>query len=178
MYSFILNVRAWCLLEVFYNTKNQNPFEIYLTDEERKAFQERLSKDPVEVLKSFSRISTRTSTCWVINDQNRIHGLIEGSVGFDKMDQVVRDAIAEALKVSGKTDRTCISTIDGERSANNRSDFSRANNSGRDAEISHLRGEISKLGSANSQLKSDNLQLKVENSKLHSEILQLRASFA
>ena len=96
-----LHVRAWCLLEVFYSTKNQVPFEIYLSEAERQAFQERLSRDPVEVLKSFSRISTRASTCWVINDQNRIHGLIEGSVGFDRMDQVVRDAIAEALRIIG-----------------------------------------------------------------------------
>ena len=139
---------------MFYNTKNQVPFEIYLTDEERQAFQERLSRDPVEVLKSFSRISTRASTCWVINDQNRIHGLIEGSVGFDRMDQVVRDAIAEALVVGGKTGMTAlISTITGERAVSRSCDSCTAIIFARDAEIS---------------------QLKAENAILQAEILQLK----
>ena len=129
-------------MEVFYNTKNQVPFEIYLTEEERQAFQERLSRDPVEVLKSFSRISTRASTCWVINDQNRIHGLIEGSVGFDRMDQVVRDAIAVALKVGAKTQNVGLSTATAEqitiidRSAS--SDYLDGN---KDAEILALKRE-------------------------------------
>ena len=153
MYTIILHVRAWCLLEVFYNTKNQVPFEIYLTEVERQAFQERLSKNPVEVLKSFSRISTRASTCWVINDQNRIHGLIEGSVGFDRMDQVVRDAIAEALKVGGKSESAVITATNKEWFEFNSSDGLVTNRFERDAEIS---------------------QLKAENAILQAEILQLK----
>ena len=149
-------------MEVFYNTKNQVPFEIYLTEEERQAFQERLSRDPVEVLKSFSRISTRASTCWVINDQNRIHGLIEGSVGFDTMDQVVRDAIAEALKVGGKTASAVIITTNKEGSDSSSSNDLAAIIFERDAEISHLKAEIVKLNGENSELKSANLQLKIE----------------
>ena len=147
-------------MEVFYNTKNQVPFEIYLTEEERQAFQERLSKDPVEVLKSFSRISTRASTCWVINDQNRIHGLIEGSVGFDTMDQVVRDAIAEALKVGGKSESAVSTTINREKFECSSSDDFAAIILERDAEITHLKAENAKLNG--------------ENSKLNAEISKLR----
>ena len=167
---------------MFYNTKNQVPFEIYLTDEERQAFREGLSRDPVEVLKSFSRISTRASTCWVINDQNRIHGLIESSVGFDRMDQVVRDAIAEALKIDGKTESSVKSTISGERTGSSRSDEFGLSKFERDAEnlflkeeITKLNGKFSEICSAYSQLKTDYLQLQVENTKLNDEILQFRA---
>ena len=174
MYYIVSNVRAWCLLEVFYNTKNQVPFEIYLTKEERQAFQERLSRDPVEVLKSFSRISTRASTCWVINDQNRIHGLIESSVGFDKMNQVVHDAIAEALKVDRKTENARIAISNNEKSESSSSDDFAAESLERDAEISHLTAENVKLNEENSKLKSANLQLKIENLKLNAENLQLK----
>eukprot|EP01035_Chromulina_nebulosa_P047004 gene47004-63679_t len=45
----------------------------------------------------FSRISTRQSTCWVLNDQLRIHSLIESSVGFEAVDKIVHEAIAKAL---------------------------------------------------------------------------------
>ena len=159
---------------MFYNTKNQVPFEIYLTEEERKAFKERLSKDPVEVLKSFSRISTRASTCWVINDQNRIHGLIEGSVGFDRMDQVVRDAIAEALKVGGKSESAVITATNKEWFEFNSSDGLVTNRIERDAEISHLKTENAKLNGENSVLKTDILHLKNKILKLDAEILQLR----
>ena len=160
---------------MFYNTKNQVPFEIYLTEEERQAFQERLSRDPVEVLKSFSRISTRAGTCWVINDQNRIHGLIEGSVGFDRMDQVVRDAIAEALKIGVKTGSSVISTISGERAGSNRSGGFGASNFERDAEILCLKEEITKLNGEISEIRNAYSQLKIENIKLNDKILQLRA---
>ena len=136
------------------------PFEIYLTDEERRTFQERLSRDPVEVLKSFSRISTRASTCWVINDQNRIHGLIEGSVGFDTMDQVVRDAIAEALKVGGKRENAVITNTKRERYEYSSSE--------------DLAAKIFECDTENAKLKRDILQLKIEISKLHAENLQLR----
>ena len=152
---------------MFYNTKNQVPFEIYLTEEERQAFQERLSRDPVEVLKSFSRISTRASTCWVINDQNRIHGLIEGSVGFDTMDQVVRDAIAEALKVGRKTESAVITATNKEWFEFSSSDGLVAKSVERDAEISHLKAEIAKLSGENSELK-------IKILKFDAEILQLR----
>ena len=46
----------------------------------------------------FSRISTRQSTCWVLNDQLRIHSIIENSVGFEAVDSKVREAIARALQ--------------------------------------------------------------------------------
>ena len=174
MFFNILNARAWCLLEVFYNTKNQVPFEIYLTEEERRAFQERLSRDPVEVLKSFSRISTRASTCWVINDQNRIHGLIEGSVGFDTMDQVVRDAIAETLKVGGKTENAVITTINTKWPESSSSDGFAAKSFERDAEILHLKAENKELNGEISKLKNANIQLKIKISELDAEILQLR----
>ena len=150
------------------------PFEIYLTDEERRTFQERLSRDPVEVLKSFSRISTRASTCWVINDQNRIHGLIEGSVGFDTMDQVVRDAIAEALKVDGKTEYAVITTINTEGPESSSNDGIAAKRFERDAEILHLHAEIAKLNENISELMNSNLQLKIKIMNLDAEILQLR----
>ena len=174
MFSNILHNRAWCLLEVFYNTKNQVPFEIYLTEEERQAFQERLSRDPVEVLKSFSRISTRASTCWVINDQNRIHGLIEGSVGFDTMDQVVRDAIAEALKVGEKTDSAVITIINKEKFECSSSDGFPAKIFEREVEISHLRRVVTTITEENSELKSANTLLKIENLKLNAENLRLK----
>ena len=144
------------------------------TDEERKAFQERLSRDPVEVLKSFSRISTRASTCWVINDQNRIHGLIEGSLGFDRMDQVVRDAIAEGLNVGGKSENAVVSTTNKEKSESSSSDDLAAKSVERDAEISHLKAENAKLNGEISELKSANLQLKIEVSKFNAENLQPR----
>ena len=155
---------------MFYNTKNQVSFEIYLTDEERQAFQERLSSDLVEVLKSFSHISTRASTCWVINDQNRIHGLIEGSVGFDRMDQVVRNAIAEALKVGGKMGDAVITTNTAGPEFSSSDDLAAII----DAEKSHFKAENVKLQEEISELKSANLQLKNENLNLIAENLQLR----
>jgi len=38
-----------------------------------------------------------------MNDQLRIHSLIESSVGFDAVDTQVREAIAKALQVGGQT---------------------------------------------------------------------------
>jgi len=99
----ILTIRAWCLLEVFYNTKNEVPFEVYLADEQRGKFLELVQENPGKAMLIFSRISTRQSTCWVMNDQLRIHSLIESSVGFDAVDSQVREAIAKALQVGGQT---------------------------------------------------------------------------
>ena len=93
-------VRAWCLLEVFYNTQHRDrvQFEVYLTDEQRSKFLDMAQRDPGQAMLMFSRISTRQSTCWVLNDQIRIHSLIESSVGFEAVDAQVREAIAKALK--------------------------------------------------------------------------------
>ena len=100
-------VRAWCLLEVFYNTQHRDRdgvrFEVYLTDEQRGKFLELAQRDPGQAMLIFSRISTRQSTCWVLNDQIRIHSLIESSVGFEAVDAQVREAIALALKPDGAT---------------------------------------------------------------------------
>jgi hypothetical protein len=104
MYVFMnFIIRAWCLLEVFYNTKNTVPFEVYLAEEQRKRFLDLARENPGEAMLIFSRISTRQSTCWVMNDQLRIHSLIESSVGFDAVDTQVREAIAKALQVGGQT---------------------------------------------------------------------------
>ena len=104
MYVFMNFItRAWCLLEVFYNTKNTVPFEVYLAEEQRKRFLEMARENPGKAVLIFSRISTRQSTCWVMNDQLRIHSLIESSVGFDAVDTQVREAIAKALQVGGQT---------------------------------------------------------------------------
>ena len=84
-------------MEVFYNTKNGVDFEVYLTDEQRKQFFELVRQDPGEAMLIFSRISTRQSTCWVLNDQLRIHSLIESSMGFEAVDKQVHEAIARAL---------------------------------------------------------------------------------
>ena len=99
----IFSVRAWCLLEVFYSTKNDVPFEVYLTEEQRMQFLDLAQRDPVHAALIFSRISTRQSTCWVLNDQLRIHSLIESSVGFEAVDNLVREAIARALQVPQQT---------------------------------------------------------------------------
>ena len=85
-YYYFLKIRAWCLLEVFYNTKNGVPFEVYLTEEQRRQFLELTLRNPGQAMLIFSRISTRQSTCWVLNDQLRIHSLIESSVGFEAVD--------------------------------------------------------------------------------------------
>ena len=84
---------------MFYNTKNGVPFEVYLTEEQRRQFLELARRDPGQAMLIFSRISTRQSTCWVLNDQLRIHSLIESSVGFEAVDGQVREAIARALQV-------------------------------------------------------------------------------
>ena len=76
---------------------------MYLTDEQRGKFLELAQRDPGQAMLIFSRISTRQSTCWVMNDQLRIHSLIESSVGFDAVDTKVREAIAKALQVGGQT---------------------------------------------------------------------------
>eukprot|EP01035_Chromulina_nebulosa_P024961 gene24961-32521_t len=91
--------RAWCLLEVFYSTNNKVPFEVYLSEEQRKQFLELARGDPGKAALIFSRISTRQSTCWVLNDKLRIHSIIESSVGFEAVDQQVHEAIAKALQV-------------------------------------------------------------------------------
>ena len=83
---------------MFYNTKNNVPFEVYLTDEQRKLFVDLVKKDLGKAMLIFSRISTRQSTCWVLNDQLRIHSLIESSVGFEAVDRQVHEAIAKALQ--------------------------------------------------------------------------------
>jgi len=88
---------------VFYNTKNEVPFEVYLAEEQRKKFLDLVQENPGKAMLIFSRISTRQSTCWVMNDQLRIHSLIESSVGFDAVDTQVREAIAKALQVGGQT---------------------------------------------------------------------------
>ena len=82
---------------MFYNTKNGVPFEVYLTEEQRRQFLELVHQDPGQAMLIFSRISTRQSTCWVLNDQLRIHSLIESSVGFEAVDKIVHEAIAKAL---------------------------------------------------------------------------------
>ncbi len=82
---------------MFYNTKNGVPFEVYLTEEQRRQFLELVHQDPGQAMLIFSRISTRQSTCWVLNDQLRIHSLIESSVGFEAVDKIVHEAIARAL---------------------------------------------------------------------------------
>ena len=90
--------RAWCLLEVFYSIKNGVPVEVYLTEEQQRQFLEDAQTHLNETLMIFSHISTRQSTCWVLNDQLRIHSLIESSVGFDYVDDKVRQAIAQDLQ--------------------------------------------------------------------------------
>ena len=90
-------IRAWCLLEVFYNSKNGVPFEVYLDEEQQRQFLDLVRQDPGEAMLIFSRISTGQSTCWVLNDQLRIHNLIESSVGFEAVDKLVHEAIARAL---------------------------------------------------------------------------------
>jgi hypothetical protein len=84
---------------VFYNTKNNVPFEVYLTEEQRRLFVDLAKQDLGKAMLIFSRISTRQSTCWVLNDQLRIHSLIESSVGFEAVDRQVHEAIAKALQV-------------------------------------------------------------------------------
>ena len=88
---------------MFYSTKNGVSFEVYLTEEQRRQFLDLAQRDPGQAMLIFSRISTRQSTCWVLNDQLRIHSLIESSVGFDAVDTQVREAIAKALQVGGQT---------------------------------------------------------------------------
>ena len=88
---------------MFYNTKNKVPFEVYLTEEQRGKFLEMVQENPGQAMLIFSRISTRQSTCWVLNDQIRIHSLIESSVGFEAVDAQVLEAIAKALKPDGTT---------------------------------------------------------------------------
>jgi len=73
------------------------PFEVYLDEEQRRQFLDLVRHDPGEAMLIFSRISTRQSTCWVLNDQLRIHSLIESSVGFEAVDKLVHEAIARAL---------------------------------------------------------------------------------
>ena len=126
-------------MEVFYNKKNDVFFEIYLTEKERKTVTEKLNSNPVEVLNSFSNISARASTCWVLNDQNRIHGLIECSVGFDQMDRKLREAIAKALEVDKTAESLDMTKV---KESSSRSDGSDGD---RDAENSALKDEISKL---------------------------------
>lgn len=84
---------------MFYNTKNNVPFEVYLTEEQRRLFGDLAKQDLGKAMLIFSRISTRQSTCWVLNDQLRIHSLIESSVGFEAVDRHVHEAIAKALQV-------------------------------------------------------------------------------
>ena len=73
------------------------PFEVYFDEEQRRQFIELVLQDPGQAMLIFSRISTRQSTCWVLNDQLRIHSLIESSVGFEAVDKLVHEAIARAL---------------------------------------------------------------------------------
>jgi len=70
---------------------------VYLTEEQRGQFLELVRQDPGQAMLILSRISTRQSTCWVLNDQLRIHSLIESSVGFEAVDKQVHQAIARAL---------------------------------------------------------------------------------
>ena len=97
-YTYFSTFRAWCLLEVFYSIKNGVPFKVYLTEEQQRQFLASAKKDPDQAMLNFSRISTRQSTCWVLNDQLRIHSLIESSVGFEDMDKLVHEAIEQAFK--------------------------------------------------------------------------------
>ena len=115
--SLSLCNRAWCLLEVFYNTKNGVPFEVYLTEEQRRQFLELVHQDPGQAMLIFSRISTRQSTCWVLNDQLRIHSLIESSVGFEAVDKQVHQAIARALHpAAGNAYGNAVNITPGDRS--------------------------------------------------------------
>ena len=81
-------------------------------------------------------------------------------MGFDTMDQVVRDAIAEALKVGGKSESAVSTTINREKSEYSSNDDFAAIILERDAEITHLKAENAKLNG--------------ENSKLNAEISKLR----
>ena len=137
---------------MFYTSTNGVPFEIFLAQDERQVFQEMLLSEPNKVLKWFSRISMRDSTCWVLNDQNRIHGLVEGSDGFEKIDHVVRDAIAEALTITSLYEKI-------------KNDFL------------ELKAENSEFQDKNSRLKNEILQLRVENSQLKDEISHLKQKF-
>ena len=87
---------------------------------------------------------------------------------------MVRDAIAEALRVGGKGENAVITTINKEKSESSSSDDFAAEIFERDNEISHLQAENAKLSEENSDLKSANVQLKIENLNLNAEILQLR----
>ena len=102
---------------MFYNTQHRDSdgvrFEVYLTDEQRGKFLELAQRDPGQAMLIFSRISTRQSTCGVLNDQIRIHSLIESSVGFEAVDAQVREAIARALKPDGATLPAVSSARDG-----------------------------------------------------------------
>ena len=73
---------------------------MYLSEEQRRKFLNMARSDPAQAMLIFSRISTRQSTCWVLNDQLRIHNLIESSIGFETVDKQVHEAIARALKVA------------------------------------------------------------------------------
>ena len=95
-------------------------------------------------------------------------------MGFDMMDQVVRDAIAEALKVDRRIGSAVITTINIEGPESSGSDCFAAINFELEAENSHLKAENAKLNGEISELKSYNSQLKSENLTLHAENLQLR----
>ena len=72
-----------------------------MDEEQRRQFLDLVRQDPGQAMLIFSRISTRQSTCWVLNDQLRIHSLIESSVGFETVDKLVHEAIARALTPAG-----------------------------------------------------------------------------
>jgi hypothetical protein len=68
-----------------------------MAEDQRRQFLALVQRNPGQAMLIFSRISTRQSTCWVLNDQLRIHSLIESSVGFETVDKQVQEAIAKAL---------------------------------------------------------------------------------
>lgn len=82
-----------------YTAKNNVPLEIILPREDK----ENVSKIQSTIdytCTLFSNVSSKNSTCYILNDQDRIHELIEASaVSFRQMDNLIHDRLKDALQI-------------------------------------------------------------------------------
>jgi tetratricopeptide (TPR) repeat protein len=81
--------RTWCIFEIYACQLTNSRFEITTTPAERSRFMHMIRDDIGQFLNMLSRVSSRSSECFIPDDRLKIFAAIEQSVGFTQLDSTV-----------------------------------------------------------------------------------------
>lgn len=85
--------RAWCLFELYCTIATESKFEIAMTVKEKRRFIETVQEDVGSVKDMIGSIDVLRSDAWNIDDKRKIFHVVEHSVGFNKVNEMVLKAM-------------------------------------------------------------------------------------